>query len=82
MGLARLHITPDCFLSVLHGRYEVVSHGVPVDATAHTCVYDVQTHCLILVLEHPSFPDVQPGEILPLLPSPSIRRWDVEDPAP
>jgi hypothetical protein len=38
VGLARLYIRPDVLLGLLHGRYEVVTHGLPVDATIHTCV--------------------------------------------
>jgi hypothetical protein len=79
VGLARLHIMPEMLLGLLHGRYEVVAHGLPTDAQVHMCLYDETRHCLVLVVEHPTFAAVQAGRVIPILESPTVRRLEAEE---
>ena len=72
--LARLLISPEVLLGIAQGRFEVVREALPPDVVLRQMVYDPKVHALTLVIEHPSFEEIEKGMIIPILDLFLIRR--------
>lgn len=79
MSLARLLFTPELLAHLIRGRFEVVENAIPEDAQLRGVAYDAERGAVSLMLEHPSFPACEPGEVMAILPSPMIRAITTQD---
>lgn len=72
--LARLRINMDVWLMLMRvGVFEVVSWPVPEDAVLLEVSYEAARHVWWATFEHPSFPTVAEGELLPELEPAMLR---------
>lgn len=64
----RLAISPEVLFNVMQTNSAWrVSKGIPKDARMRGFTLDPYTQTLFLFVEHESFPEVEVGEVLPLM---------------
>lgn len=73
MNIARVLFDPELLVRLTRGCYEVVENALPVDTRLRGVTYDCDRGAVSLMVEHPSFPAVPAGGILPILPPPVVR---------
>ncbi len=74
---ALLRVTPELLLWMGSGMFEVVANPLPEDAVMTGAFYDGERDTFTLVVESESFAPVTPGDLLPDLTPPTIRRLPV-----
>lgn len=73
MNIGRVLFDPELLLRLVRGRYEVVENALPASTQLRGVSYDYERGAVSLMVEHPSFPTIAAGGILPILPSPIVR---------
>lgn len=67
---AAIYVDPDDIARWFRakGAFHPEFPGLPDDAVLVSCGYDFFTHAIGFTFEHESFPEVPPGEMVPVLP--------------
>lgn len=73
MNIARVLFDPELLLRLTRGRYEIVENALPTNTQLRGVTYDYDRGAVSLMVEHPSFPTVAAGGILPILQTPVVR---------
>lgn len=72
--LARFSITPEVFVWMGRGQFEVISNPLPLDSSLVGAFYDESRHQFTVIVESDSFAPVADGEAVPEVQAPSVRR--------
>lgn len=72
--LARFSITPEIFVSMGRGVFEVIENSLPADAHPVGAFYDDGRHQFAVIVESESFAPVGDGEPIPEVAAPLIRQ--------
>lgn len=72
--LARFSITPEIFVALGRGVFEVVENSLLDDAHLVGAFYDDSRHQFAVIVESERFDPVGDGEPLPEVKAPTIRR--------
>lgn len=72
--LARFSITPEIFVSLGRGVFEVIDNSLPDDVSVVGAFYDEGRHQFAVIVESDSFDPVGDGKQIPEVRAPTIRR--------
>ena len=72
--MVRLEIDPAILLLMGKGGWKAVSNHFPEGANLIGRCYDADRDVFVLIIEHPSFAAVGPGELIPRILGPQIER--------
>lgn len=72
--LARFSITPEIFVSLGRGVFEVFENSLPGDVEVIGAFYDEGRHQFGVIVESDSFDPVGDGEQIPEVKAPTIRQ--------
>lgn len=73
---ALLHVTPDAFVHMASGRFNVVANVLPRDARIVGAFFNSQRYAFGVVIESEEFEPIREGELMPDLPPPFITRLE------